>query len=211
MIAVVCAVPSERRALAPLAGAGVALHVCGMGAAAAARTGAAVARRRPRAMIAAGFCGALAPDLRVGELVGAVEVVDEVSGRRFAPDAALAAHLPGRPVVLTTAAHLVRDAAGRARLEGDAVDMETAALAAAAADAGIPFAAVRAVTDAAHHRMPDLEPFLDAHGRLRPAACAAHLTRHPGQLAALARLGPAARRAGRSLREGVGRLVEAAR
>lgn len=210
MIAVVCAVPSERRALAPLAGAGVALHVSGMGAAAAERMGAAVARRRPRAIIAAGFCGALAPELEVGDLVAATEVVDAVTGERYRPDAGLAGHLPGRPGVLVTAADLVRDPEARARLDGDAVDMESAALARAAADAGIPFAAVRAVTDTTRHRMPDLGAFIDGRGRLRAAACAAHLVRHPREVPALVRLAPAARRAGRALRDGVGRLLEAA-
>ena len=40
MIAVVCAVPAERRALAGLAGPDLAIHVSGMGAAAAERDGA---------------------------------------------------------------------------------------------------------------------------------------------------------------------------
>lgn len=208
MIAVVCAVPAERRALAPLAGAGVALHVSGMGAEAAARTGRSVVRGRPRALIAAGFCGALAPDLAVGDLVGAVEVVDEASGRRHRGDPALVARLPGRPVVLTSARRVARDAGQRAQLEGDAVDLESAALADVAASAGIPFAALRAVTDTVGHRMPDLEPCLDGRGRLRPGACAAHLLRHPGELPALLRLAPAAMRAGRSLRAGMAQLLE---
>ncbi len=209
MIAVVCAVPSERRALAPLAGAGVALHMSGMGAAAAERTGEAVARLRPRALIAAGFCGALSPDLEVGDLVGATEVVDRDTGRRYRPDASLEEHLPGRAAVLVSVPRLVLDPQERAELDGGAVDMESAALARSAAAAGIPFAAVRAVTDAAHHRMPDLQPFLDGRGRLRAGACTAHLIRHPREIPSLVRLAPAARRAGRSLRAGVGHLLEA--
>ena len=49
MIAVVCAVPAERRALAGLADERLRVHVSGIGAAAAARTAEAVAADAPRA------------------------------------------------------------------------------------------------------------------------------------------------------------------
>ena len=75
MIAVVCAVPRSGARCAGLGGPGVEVHLSGMGAAAAARAGARIAAGAgPRALLAAGFCGALAADLRAGDLVAADEV-----------------------------------------------------------------------------------------------------------------------------------------
>lgn len=209
MIHVVCAVPAERRALAGLAGSGVELHVSGIGAEAAARTGAALlGEPRPRALVAAGFCGALRDDLRVGDLICAEEVLDEAGGERFAADPELLAAAPGRRGLLVSARRIARDRAERGRLEGLAVDMESAALARAARAAEVPFIALRAVTDETRHRLPDFERFLDAGGRLRPGAGLVHFLRRPAEVPALLRLGPAARAAGGSLRAGLARLLD---
>lgn len=210
MIAVVCAVPAERRALSSLAGPQVALHLSGMGAAAAARTAAELPQGL-RAIVAAGFCGALDPTLRVADLVVADEVIDEATGERFAADPGLLAAAPGRRGALVSAARLARTPADRARLSGTAVDMESAALARVAAGRGTPFLALRAVTDETRHRLPDFDRVMDAAGRLTPGAGLLHFARHPRELPALVRLGPAARAAGQSLRAGVARLLEAIR
>jgi len=209
VIAVVCAVPAERRALSGLADERLRIHVSGIGAGNAARTAAAVAGDAPEALISAGFCGALAGDLRVGELVAADVVVDERTGDRFAADPRLLAAAPGRRGAMVSAERIARTPADRARLEGLAVDMESAALARAAAEAGIPFLALRAVTDERHHRLPDFDKVMDAAGRLTPGAGLVHFVLHPRELPALVRLGPAARRAGAALREGMATLVGA--
>jgi adenosylhomocysteine nucleosidase len=211
VIAVVCAVPAERRALAELAGPSVEVHVSGMGADAAARAGRAVAARSPRFLVAAGFCGALAPELRVGDLVAAERVRDERTGEIFPADPGLLAAAPGRRGTLVSAVAIARTPEERARLSGLAVDLESAALARAALAAGVPFLALRAVTDRTRHRLPDFERLTDAAGRLTPGAGLLHFLRHPRQVPALVRLGPAARTAGQALRAGVGQLLERSR
>ncbi len=208
MIAVVCAVPAERRALAGVADERLRVHVSGIGAANAARTAAAVAGDRPEALISAGFCGALAEDLLVGDLVAADVVVDERTGDRFAADPQLLAAAPGRRGAMVSAERIARTPAERARLDGLAVDMESAALARAAGEAGIPFLALRAVTDERHHRLPDFDKVMNAAGRLTPGAGLVHFVLHPREVPALVRLGPAARRAGQALREGMATLVD---
>jgi adenosylhomocysteine nucleosidase len=209
VIAVVCAVPAERRALAGLAGPSLCVEAGGMGAEAAGRAGTRIAAGRPRAMVAAGFCGALSKDLRVGDLVAGAEVHDEESGESFSADPALLAAAPGSRGVIVSARRLARTPEDRARLEGLAVDMESAALARAAAGAGVPFLALRAVTDETRHRLPDFDAMMDAAGRLTPGAGILYFLLHPGQIRSLMRLGPASRRAGRSLRNGVGELARA--
>lgn len=208
MIAVVCAVPAERRALAKLAGPELTLHVCGMGATAAARAGRQIASGPLRAMVAAGFCGALRPELRVGDLVAADEVRDEATGERFPADPLLLEAAPGRRGPLVSARRIARTPADRARLDGLAVDMESAALAREARAAGIPFIAVRAITDETRHRLPDFDRLTDAAGRLTPGAGLLHFALHPRELPALLRLGPAARTAGRSLAAGLAQMIE---
>jgi 4-hydroxy-3-methylbut-2-enyl diphosphate reductase len=123
--------------------------VCGVGRA---RAGRAVARARERgaqAIVLAGFCGALAPDLRPGDLLVATEVRDgkhafAVPAAGELLDALAAAGVEARPGVIASTAH---PALGRARrrLSADAVDMESAALAEAAGD--VPWAVLRAVLD----------------------------------------------------------------
>jgi adenosylhomocysteine nucleosidase len=208
-VLVACALPAERRALRGLARRGLEVHVTGMGAAAAGRAGAALVARAPRALLAAGFCGALDPGLRVGDLVAAERVVDEASGEAFVADAGLLAAAPGRRGTLVSAVRLARGPAERARLAGTAVDLESAALARAAAAAGVPFLALRAVSDTARQTLPDFSRMADGEGRLRVRAGARHLIGHPGELPALIRLAPAARRAGRSLAAGVEAVLAA--
>lgn len=207
MIALLCAVPAERRALAPLAGPAVTLHVSGIGPEAAARAAEAIGATGPTSMLAVGFCGALHPHLHVGDLVAPDEVVDRRTGERFIPDPWLLERLPGRRGALTTAERLARTPRQRAALDGVAVDMESAAVARVARRAQIPFAALRAVTDERRHRLPDLDACTDARGRLAPMACIAHLARNPADIPSLVRLGPAAVTAGRALRSGVRDLL----
>ena len=80
---------------------------------------------QPRLVIAAGFCGALVPHLRVGDIVRSPRIL--------------------------TVDHLVADPVEKRRLadrhNADAVDMESAAVAAVCAEKGVPFLAVRAVSD----------------------------------------------------------------
>ena len=82
-IAIVCALEIERRALARLARPGVEIHASGMGPDAAAALGARLCDRPLRAMIAAGFCGALIPRVEPGTLILAERVVHENTGDVF--------------------------------------------------------------------------------------------------------------------------------
>lgn len=202
-----CAVPAERRALRSLERPGVRVHLAGMGAAAAALAGAEVAAGRPRALLSVGFCGALDPGLAVGDLVAAERVLDEATGEGFAADPALLAAAPGRRGVIVSARRLARTPADRARLEGTAVDLESAALARAAGAQGVPFLALRAVTDTTRHRLPDFERIAAGADTMRPWRGVTYFLLRPQDLPRLARLGPAAARAGRALADGLEALL----
>jgi adenosylhomocysteine nucleosidase len=126
-------------------------------------------------VVSAGTCGALAPDLEVGDLVlpGAVLGPD---GRRHA--LAPLSGLEAAGTLLTVPA-VVETAEAKARLwretGASAVDMEAALVAQWAAGLGVPAAAVRGVVDTASRGIPSaFANLVDPRGRTRGAR-AVHL------------------------------------
>lgn len=88
-----------------------------------------------------------------------------------------------------------------ARTGAGAIDMESHAVAEVAAARGVPFLVIRAIADPAERRLPPwLSAVIGADGRPLPRPLLAGLAAHPGDLAALLRLGGDARRALNALR-----------
>jgi len=140
-----------------LAGGRVAWCVSGIGGAAAGRaTRLLIDGHRPRLIVSAGFAGGLDPALPRGAVVRpeAVIAADEIGGSRIAlTPAARGGHM------LLVSVHRVaatvaekRDLA--VRTAAGIVDMETHAIATAAAAAGLPCRAVRVVSDDAAQPLP---------------------------------------------------------
>jgi adenosylhomocysteine nucleosidase len=105
----------------------VAIRVSGVGRSRARRAIlAALQEVDPRLVIAAGFCGALSSELKVGDVVTSPHIL--------------------------TVDHLVSDPGEKAQLAAEfharAVDMESAAVAEVCAERNLPFLAIRAVSDA---------------------------------------------------------------
>lgn len=102
-----------------------------------------------RAVISTGFVGALAPELRVGDIFLAQSVLEFGTGVEYSvklPECAQPAAL-GR---LVTVDSVAQDTAAKRCLRetgADAVDMEAAALARAAQARRLPFYCIRAVSD----------------------------------------------------------------
>jgi adenosylhomocysteine nucleosidase len=155
----------------------------------------------PALVVAAGFAGALASHLRVGDVVVASEVVEE-SGARWpcVIPARLADQRVGR---LLTARHLIADPAGKLALgqqfQADVVDMESAAVAVECAEDGVPFAAVRAVSDASDVALSPQLVRLLAGERVAPLRVLTALARSPRLAGELWRLANGTRVAARNL------------
>lgn len=182
-----------------LEGPDVRVVVTGMGARSAERHAEAAIADGAVAAISTGFCGALDPALTLGDVVVPARVVDAATGEAFACDASLTSGA-GRPGgTLVTTPRVVGDPTARAALDGVAVDMESAGIARACARAGVPFAAVRAVTDRAGDVLPDFEGLVDDAGRVHGMAMTRRLVAHPTQIAAWARLARGANAARRGL------------
>jgi hopanoid-associated phosphorylase len=166
-------------------------------------------------IISIGLGGALDPGLEVGQVVVATEVLRP--RRRWETDAAwrehLMARLPGaRPGPVYGSDEMVLSALDKAKLRarGGAVlvDMESHVAAKAAAARGLPFAALRVVSDKATASLPDaVLAGMKDDGGMDLAGVLAALARDPRQIPALMRVGRDADLAFKALKAAAGRAL----
>lgn len=125
-------------------------------------------------LISAGWCGALRSGIAPGSVHRPGRVVDQETGRTYQTGEAGG--------ILVTSA-VIAGRAEKQRLARDCqaelVDMEASAVAEYAAQRGIPFMAVKAVSDGPDFELPGLGQFVTATGGFREAAFAAHLAVRP--------------------------------
>lgn len=155
---------------------------------------------RPEAVVSTGFCGAVAPELRIADIVVATEVAWD--GRRF----------PALPVtgarayrgVVRTLDHVAAAAEERAALRSAgaaAVEMEAAEGAERSQRAGLPFYCIKAVTDLADETLAnDFNRALRSDGHFDTIVLLSGALRHPAtRLPELFRLRQRCVQAARSL------------
>jgi len=164
------------------------------------------------ALISFGIAGGLDPRIRAGSLILANEVIAP-GGERYSTDEAArrtlhdaldrSIHVSHAPLVGSD--RVIMSVQGKTNLHVDTgaagVDMESHAVAKAAADAGIPFLVIRAVSDTADHPVPKaILGALSPHGRRRPGRVLLNLLTRPLDLPGLILLQRATATAHRSLR-----------
>lgn len=155
----------------------VRITVSGVGRAAARAASLLALEESPRLVIAAGFCGALVPGLRVGDIVRSPRILT-VDYLVFDPD-------EKRTLGALHAA--------------DAVDMESAAVAEVCAAKGVPFLTVRAVSDTVDTALsPELVRLLSG-GNVSPWKALKALLRKPSLLGEFRRLARDTKHAARQL------------
>ena len=159
-----------------------------------------------RAVLSAGLCGGLDPELGPGRVILATAIIG--ADRRFACDArwrdrvrekltVAEGPLAGsdRIVGLTEQKALLRATTGAL-----GVDLESHIAAAVAARHGLPFCALRVIADGAGHNLPPaVHVAMTAEGEVSLPHVATALARQPGQLGALLATGWRARTAYSSL------------
>jgi len=145
-------------------------------------------------IVSTGCAGGLVPSLRPGDLAVATAILDgaagrfetDAAGRARALRAATAAGLRAVDApVLCSGEALATSAAKHAAAAGGAVavEMEGAATAAYAVQAGVRFVSVRAVLDAVEHELQLPATLVDqATGTVRPLALTGHVVAHPGTI-----------------------------
>lgn len=156
-----------------------------------------------RVAISFGLCGGLSPGLAAGRLVIADAVVTKTA--RYAADPVLSqalrrANPDAWGGLIAGVDQALTDPAGKAACHAGtgaiAADMESHGMAAACAEAGLPFVILRAVSDDAGRALPPLAmSALDSMGRLSIGAVMASLVRQPSQIALLPGLARDSRRA----------------
>jgi adenosylhomocysteine nucleosidase len=173
-----------------------AVVVCGgVGAEAGRRAAeAVVSLYAPESIVSVGFAGGLESKVKVGDLIVPRTIIDACDGSRT--DA---------PVGKTTLVSFggVANPDQKARLAksygAQAVDMEAAAVARSAAIHGVPFMAVKAISDEMYANLPPVQDFVSASGRFRTAAFLAYLSVRPWWWAGAFRLAKNSSRATSSL------------
>jgi adenosylhomocysteine nucleosidase len=176
----------------------------GIGRTAGARAADLVVREAsPALLISAGLAGALTPSLKPGDMVRAREIIDEATGERY--------ETIGGDAVLVSALR-VAGIKGKQRLaasySASAVDMEGAAVARVAKLHGIPFMAVKAISDELGFPMPPVSGFVTPQGQLRSAAFAAYVAVRPKWWVPTLRLALNSRRASQNLSAALQHLIE---
>ncbi|MGE5515771.1 MAG: nucleoside phosphorylase [Bacteroidota bacterium] len=141
-------------------------------------------------LLSFGLAGGLDPALEPGALVLASEIV--TAGNRWPTDPAWAADFPPlrRAPLLGAAAPLLDRTAKAAAFRDTgaaAVDLESGAVAAAAAAAGVPLLALRAVADPAAQTVPAaVLKVVNPQGQIRLRAAMVALALHPWAMVRLA-------------------------
>ena len=146
-----------------------------------------VAREQPSCLVSVGFVGALRRDLRVGDVLRPEVVVNVETGRRFRvrdPETR-GTIVSGRAIAGEQRKRELRE-----EFAADAIDMEGAGIASIAESCGLPFFAVKAVSDEVDFPMPPMNEFVDTTGKFHVVAFAMKALVHPrwwGPTLALAR------------------------
>jgi adenosylhomocysteine nucleosidase len=170
---------------------------------------------RPKLILYAGFAGGLTEALHVGDIVLAEEVLD-ANGNRW-PTTWPEKPLEGRwtPMLhrgrLLTVDRMIASPEDKRRLGvlhgADAVEMESALIAARCTHAGIPFGCIRAISDEVTTPLsPHLASLLSG-GAVSPWRLMAALARYPGLVPELMRLARDTRRAAEQLGLALGELL----
>ncbi len=151
---------------------------------------------RPDVLIATGLAGGLKPEWTLGRTIVAAEVVDEATGRRFKT-----AYGDGTVVSSREIARAAKKRELVSRFAADVVDMEGAAVAEVAESHGLPFLAVKAISDEIDFELPPLQEFVDADGQFRGARFGFWAAWHPQWWPAIAQLKRRSDRAAAALAE----------
>ena len=183
-LGVIVPLAPERRCLRPGAvasdGVTVSVHQSGQGPRNATRVAAAAIANGATALLSVGVAGALSAELEAGDVVVPGTVIDAASGATvecaatWTADLRAAAAASGtvsEQMLLSVSAVLTtpeKKRAAAARFGAVACDMESAAIGAVAAQAGVAFAVLRVICDNSADELPDnVEGFVDDTGNAR--------------------------------------------
>jgi adenosylhomocysteine nucleosidase len=170
----------------------------GAGQAAATRAFATIEEDAPIDLVfSVGWAGALTADLAPGFAHNMAGVIDVRTGERFQCDA------DAGSLWLVTSPQVANEAEKRRLAEAypgaSMVDMEAAAIARLAQMRGIPFYAIKGVSDGLDAKLPDFNRFLAPDGRFQMAKFVLSSLLRPSYWPSLVRMGENSRKASQSI------------
>jgi adenosylhomocysteine nucleosidase len=155
-------------------------------------------------VISIGWAGALTSDVAAGSAHNCAGVIDARTGERFHCDAGAG------PLWLATSPK-VADEPEKLRLatayKAALVDMEAAAIARLAAMRGIPFYAIKGVSDPLDAELPDFNRFIDPNGQFQTPKFVLFALFRPWLWPALVQMGENSRKASQSIAERLQELL----
>ena len=153
-------------------------------------------------LMSVGLAGGCDPGQAAGNVVEAGQVIDALSGERYTG-------LGGSGTLVTT--HTIASVSEKQRLfaayGAAVVDMEAATVARLAGMQGLPFRAVKAVSDAHDFELESLARFASAQGHFRTGAFALHTALRPAHWRRTMQLGAGSQRALRALTERLKEMI----
>jgi adenosylhomocysteine nucleosidase len=169
----------------------------GAGQAAATRAFSAVEEDAPIDLVfSLGWAGALRSDLAAGAAYNVAGVIDVRTGERFRCDA-------GAGDLWLATSPKVANQAEKRRLSDTysaaLVDMEAAAVGRLAQMRGIPFYAIKGISDSLDARMPDFEPFFAPDGHFQTGRFALYSLLRPSYWPFLLKMGENSKKAAQSI------------
>lgn len=181
-----------------------AVVVCGGIGRRAARSAAEAAVRvyKPQLLASVGFAGSLGK-MKVSEAFLAAKVIEASGGKTYSARRGTGILLTADKVLGRKEKHALAE-----RFAGDAVDMEAAAVAEVAEQAGLHFFAVKAISDELEFPMPPMDRFVDSRGNFATARFTLHTALRPWTWLTVWRLGRNSRTAARALTLFVGQLIQ---
>jgi adenosylhomocysteine nucleosidase len=156
-------------------------------------------------VISVGWAGALKADIAAGSAHNCAGVFDARTGERFNCDA-------GAGKLWLVTSPRVADKAEKLRLastyRASLVDMEAAAIARLAAMRGIPFYAIKGVSDPLEANLPDFNRFIDANGQFQTPKFVLFALLRPWLWPSLVKMGENSRKASQSIAERLHELLD---
>jgi adenosylhomocysteine nucleosidase len=140
---------------------------------------------KPDVLVSAGFAGALVAEHKVGDEILAGVVVDGSTGESYRTESRSSSRIVSSGFIANRDAKLEL----HARFEAEAVDMEGAAVGSVAKRHGIPFYAVKTISDELDFAMLPFADFVDGRGQFRTAGFLGHVSLRPTHWPGLIRMG----------------------
>jgi adenosylhomocysteine nucleosidase len=155
-----------------------------------------VAEFKPDVLVSAGFAGALIAEHRVGDEILVGVVVDGMTGESFRTESSSNRRIVSSGFIANRNAKLEL----HSRYDAEAVDMEGAAVGTVAKRHGIPFYAVKTISDELDFPMLPFGSFVNEQGRFRIAGFLGHVSLRPTHWPGLIRMGRNSSKAAAKLR-----------